>query len=298
MRRWRIVGRCGPWKDELDWLFAANCGPSVSSAQSGRSGAVAPRSSIRTINRRRTHGSVCNHLAEMTHPSPFNLELLQAVSDWQRGGDAKQKKKRGAALKAAAISLPDSFKSSAICYRQIALDKSAVWRVGTNLNLSETISAWTQSLEAAKSIKGGVPPVGYQGVIFRIEPTPDQIVVNLASLYEDKIFRSSLEEMKAQISGYWDGAGKYGATQVEVVLDVASLPLDSIHSWGGYSSPELQLAAMFFGHTPSQTELHLFRELMEKAGHRCGPYWLSTPDAVSRVAEKLKFHAERLSNSG
>ena len=230
--------------------------------------------------------------------SPFSNELLQAVSDWQRGGDAKQKKRRGAALKAAAIDLPDSFKSSETCYRQIALDKSAVWRVGAELKLAETISAWTQSLEAAKNIKGGVPPLGYQGVIFRIDPTPDQIVVNLAALYVDEIFCSRMEEMKSEINGYWEGAGKYGATQVEVVLEIASLPLDSIHSWGGYSSPEPQLAEMFFGHTPSQTELQTFHELMEKAGHRCGPYWLSTPDAVSRVAEKLKFHAERLSSSG
>lgn len=36
----------------------------------------------------------------------FSLELLQAVSDWQRGGDAKQNIRRGQTLKDACASLP------------------------------------------------------------------------------------------------------------------------------------------------------------------------------------------------
>lgn len=231
----------------------------------------------------------------MLQTNDFSIELLQAVSDWQRGGDAKQKQRRGVALKAATHSLPELFKSAGRCFRQIALNKSAVWRVGTELQLAETISAWTDSIEVAKNIKGGVPPVGYQGAIFCFVPTPDQVVINLAELYKNDAFRSRLEKSKSSITGYWDGAGKYGNTQCEVVLEVELLPLDSIHSWGAYSSPELQLAQMYYGHNPSQVELQDFRELMSKAGHSCGPYWLSTPDAVSRVAEKLKFHGERLS---
>ncbi|MDO8358109.1 MAG: hypothetical protein Q7U76_17160 [Nitrospirota bacterium] len=234
----------------------------------------------------------------MQHSSEFTIELLQAISDWQRGGDVTQKKRRGLALKSATRELPASFKSAGRCFRQIALDDSAVWRVGTQLQLSETISAWTDRIEIAKDIKGGVPPVGYQGVIFVFDPAPCQVIVNLAALYRDEGFRSYMNKNESSISGYWDGAGGYGDSQSEVVIEAEFLPLDSVHAWGGYAGPELQLAHMYYGHTPSEIELQNFRELMTKAGHSCGPYWLSTPEAVSRVAEKLKYHGERLSNGG
>lgn len=225
----------------------------------------------------------------------FGLELLQAVSDWQRGGDAVQKKMRGDALKAAANSLPEAFKSAGCCFRRIALNKSSVWAVGTNLKLSETISAWTEDIEIAKNIKKGVPLDGSQGVIFTLNPTPDQVIVNLAALYRDDAFCSSMEQSKSIITGYTHGAGKYSNSQNEVVLEVEFLPLESIHSWGGYSSSELELAERLYGHAPSEEELNVFRDSMDAVGRTCGPNWLSGPEAVSRVTEKLRHHGERLS---
>ena len=40
--------------------------------------------------------------------SGFFLSVLQAVSDWQRGGDAKQNKKRGQKLKEVCAPLPET----------------------------------------------------------------------------------------------------------------------------------------------------------------------------------------------
>src|ERR1700677_2875515 len=54
----------------------------------------------------------------------FTLQLLQAINDWQRGGDHKQKVKRGAKLKQFAAGLPEKFRTcSATCYRQEAHEK-------------------------------------------------------------------------------------------------------------------------------------------------------------------------------
>ena len=39
----------------------------------------------------------------------FTRELLQAVSDWQRGGDDRQKSRRGECLKALAENLDQHF---------------------------------------------------------------------------------------------------------------------------------------------------------------------------------------------
>ena len=228
----------------------------------------------------------------------FTVELLQAISDWQRGGDAKQKGKRGNALKEAAKDLPSKYKSiSANCYRQIALDNSSVWNIGTKYQLSEAISSWTTSLEVSKTFKGGVPPIGYQGAIFTITPSDHlEVIVNLHELFQCNEFKQFLESNKEEVTGFDKGTGRHGNSQKEVVISTEYLNLESLFAWGGYSSPETQLAEMYFGHQASDEELEIFRDLMNQAGYKCGAYWLTTPDAVKRVSEKLKTHGERLSN--
>lgn len=227
----------------------------------------------------------------------YKIELLQAVSDWQRGGDAKQKARRGKALREAAKDLPKMFRSiSANCYRQIALEQKSVWNIGTKYQLSETISAWTTSLEVSKQFKGGVPPIGYQGVIFKITPEDDlDVILNLHELFQCDEFNNFVELNKDQITGFHKGAGLYGNSQNEIVIATDFLSLESLFAWGGYTSPESELAKMYFDHEATDEELEIFRDLMDQAGHKCGAYWLTTNDAVERISEKLKFHSERLS---
>lgn len=226
----------------------------------------------------------------------FSIELLQAINEWQRGGDANQKKRRGAALKELSSSLPEKFRcTSESCFRQIALDKSAVWNIGAEYKISEALSSWTESIDVAKTFKGGVPPIGYQGVIFRISPSCDAVIVNLARLFSDPSFCTFLDENKNKVKDYDKGIGRYGGSQQEVVIEKDTLPLDSLYAWGGYTSPETELARMFFGEPPSSEQMEWFREIMVKAGRAPGPWWLSNPEAVARVSEKLKFHAARLS---
>ena len=227
----------------------------------------------------------------------FSLELLQAISDWQRGGDEKQKAKRGKALQEVCKTLPSQFKSiNSNCYRQIALDKSSVWNIGTQYQLGETISSWTTSLDVAKQFKGGVPPVGYQGVIFRIRPDESfEVIVNLNELFENNEFKKLVELNKNKIIGFHNGLGMYGNTQLEVVISTEFLSLDTLFAWGGFTSPETELANMYFGHEANDEEINILRDLMKRAGHSCSAYWLTTADAVQRVSERLKFHGERLS---
>jgi hypothetical protein len=57
----------------------------------------------------------------------FSLETLQAVSDWQRGGDKKQNSRRGIKLKEMCRSLSDKYRTCSLCcFRQIALPKGGV----------------------------------------------------------------------------------------------------------------------------------------------------------------------------
>jgi len=230
----------------------------------------------------------------------FSLTLLQAVSDWQRGGDAKQKKRRGQALKVACASLPIKYRSCAlICFRNIALPKGGVWDLIGEDRLDETISAWTPDITVAKVIKGGVPPdkQGLQGVILGIYPAPENIIVNLWALYTDPAFVAALDSHKAEIIGYHDGAGRFGNDQREVVLEIASVTQQDIYSLGGHSSPFEDLVEQaawdIHGRIPTSHERNALLLSAEEVRTEAGPHWLC-PDATQRVLERLKSPAKLL----
>jgi hypothetical protein len=232
--------------------------------------------------------------------SQFPLSLIQAISDWQRGGDANQNKKRGQKLKEECSSLSEKYRMCSLCvFRQVSLPKSGVWSLIGEDRLPEKISSWTLNLELAKAFKGGVPPEGqgYQGVILCVLPPPGSVIVNLCELYKDSDFTAALEEHKGSIIGFSDGAGRYGNEQSEVVLEVASVAQRDIYSLGGHSSPfdELvdEVAKLIHGRAATQEERVA---LMLKVGHvgsEAGPRWLNQ-EATQRVVTKVRPHTERL----
>ena len=226
----------------------------------------------------------------------FTRDLIQSISNWQRGGDEKLKQERGAVLKAEAEKLPKDFRQPATCFRKIALTGQYLMHMGTHYELSETISSWTKSVDVAKAFKRGVPPAGWQGVIFSITPDAESVVLDFTSLFANAEFRDAVEKQKSDIEAFEQGMGRYGNLQQELILEIKKLPLKALVAWGGYTSSESQLAEMYFGGKPTEEQLTEFRELMKRAGHQTGAYWMFTPEAVERISDKLKRHAGRLSS--
>lgn len=170
----------------------------------------------------------------------FSVQLLQAICDWQSGGDESQVKRRGKVLKSACASLPAAFRTCDVtCYRQIALAKGGVWRLIAENHLPEKISSWTCDITVAQSFKGGAPPQGqgFQGAIFYLRPHPGSVVVNLWNLYQNSAFNAAIESNKSQITGFHNGIGRYGNTQKEIVLEIDVVSEENVLSLGGYSSP-------------------------------------------------------------
>lgn len=221
-------------------------------------------------------------------PLMFTLEFLQAVSDWQRGGLPAQKAKRGARLKAEALKLPEHFRSPSLCvFRQISLEKTPLYQLMDQLALPEAISSWTKVPSIAKEFKGGVPPEGWQGVIFSIPPSRGSIVVDLDKLYRDENFQQTLEANKSAITGYANGAGLYAGKQREVVLEIDAVSLDDIYALGGYSSDLDTLGRMWLGRAPSDEEKAFMVRTLAEAGQAVGGYWLEAP-GKDRVIKKVQ----------
>jgi hypothetical protein len=224
----------------------------------------------------------------------FALDVVQAINDWQRGGDHKRKVRRGAALKAVCGSLPQAFRTCNVaCYRQEAHEKDRVWQVLADNALPETIAAWTTDLGVAKQLKGGVPPEGLQGVIFTLRPPVESIFVNLEAVYADPGFREACERYRDKVLGYGDGIGKYGSAQREIVLEISTLDQAKIFSYGGRSSSRDDVAELFFGRHPSSEDLAVFDELCARAGISVGDWWLSGP-GTRAVLRRMQPHIDRL----
>lgn len=231
--------------------------------------------------------------------TPFTLELLQAVSDWQRGGDPKQNARRGQRLKTLCADLPDEYRSSpSACFRQIALTKPSVWDLIAEDFLPEKVSSWTFDAEVAKSFKRGVPPPGdWQGVILSIKAPPNGVIVNLWQLYRNPQFLDALDRHKASIDGYAEGAGRYRDSQYEIVLEVESVTQADIYSLGGYSSRFddllLQAALTIYERPPTPAEAAHLEWKCEQLRDTAGPRWLAR-DATERVLRRTKPAAAHL----
>jgi hypothetical protein len=228
--------------------------------------------------------------------SVFGQEVVQAINDWQRGGDHDQKVRRGARLKEVCSDLPPEFRSCDVpCFRQEAHEKARVWQLLADERLPETIAAWTTDINTAKQFKGGVPPEGLQGVIFGITPQSSSVVVNLNAVYRDPGFRKACEQLRRQLTGFDSGIGKYGPSQNEVVLEIANLTPEHVLHYGGFSSSREEIAEMLFNRQPTEEDLEVLDRLCAKAGTKQGAWWLSASGSRA-VLDRMKPRIEKLRN--
>lgn len=227
----------------------------------------------------------------MTEHPVFTLPLLQAVNDWQRGGDHTQKIRRGNALKAACLSLPAQYRQPpALCYRQESHKEDRTWQLLIDNELPETIAAWSLSLDVVQTFKGGIPPPDQRGIIFQIAPEPHQVIANIAALYADAVFLESAQARKSEITGYYSGIGDYGNGQQEVVLELGSLDRATIHLYGGFAGTLDQLITEFNvqeGRPPDALELALIQSFVGQ------PRWLSPEGTFAAVSRTLGHAAAR-----
>ena len=223
----------------------------------------------------------------------FTLEFLQAINDWQIGSHKKSEK--GATLERLTEFLPAQFRSCPlVCFRQLALEKGALWQLADELALPETVSAWTTSLKVAREIKGGVPAnQEYQGVIFAIPPPAGSVVLNLQRLYRCPDFRNAIKVHTPSISRFGDGIGRYGDSQSEVVIKVSRIAFSDLCELGGFSSGRAELSRMYFDHEPSNAEMKEFDRLLSLAKIELGAEWIGG-DSKERVLSRVRSRMPNL----
>ncbi len=221
----------------------------------------------------------------------FTLEAVQAINDWQSGGDHSQKVRRGLRLKEVCAELPEAFRKCDVpCFRQEAHEKERVWALLAEGCLSETIASWTTELCIAQQFKGGVPPEGLQGVIFKLTPPQESIVVNLVKVYSEPSFLEACERHRHQVTGFQNGIGKYGSSQHEVVVEIGNLSPEHVLQFGGFSGSREQIAELHLMRQPTAEDLEEFDRLCAINGTNLGPWWLAesgTRAVLQRMEPKI-----------
>lgn len=222
----------------------------------------------------------------------FTLKLLQAINDWQNEGIGINKSIIAERIKANAENLHKKFSTlNAKCYRRVDLVGKYTLEIGLNMKLPETTSSWTFQKSVAQNFMGGVPQVGYQGVIFELNPSDDnfEVIINLDELYNDPEFVNACEENKDKITNYNEGIGRYGNCENEIILEVKQLHLNQLWAYGGFSAPRAVLARMYFGHDANPSELAMFDALVKQANITIGGNWVTGTEKDRLV----QFHIDK-----
>ncbi|HBJ3994695.1 TPA: hypothetical protein LCM76_002597 [Acinetobacter baumannii] len=223
----------------------------------------------------------------------YNLELLQAISNWQAGSNEK----KGNKLKELCVNLPEKFRllpPNLVLFRQISLDNVGLSRFLREKKLPEKISSWTTDYIFAEKFKGGVPSElgDFKATIFKTTPLNNQVIVSLSELYKCSDFCNAMKLNKNKIDRYHDGAGKYWDTQSEVIMATEYLDHSNIYSMGGYSGTPEQIAEQASREKNIPISLTI-DDIKELSRDYIGPWWLSPEGTRRAVARTLEIARNR-----
>ena len=118
------------------------------------------------------------------------------------------------------------------------------------------------------------------------------VIANLDRLYRDIGFRKALETYGPKVEYFHNGAGKYGASQKEVVLELGTLSSTHVFSYGGFSGSLEDLESSFFlehGRRANKQEKAQIFDLVGK------PWWLSEEATWKMLARAVANFEKKIS---
>lgn len=230
-------------------------------------------------------------------PKPYSQELIDAIASWQNGWreDSIKKSKLANQLTEQAQTLPDAAKVvTDRCYRVLLLDKSTISALFFDGHLTESVSSWTTNRSLAAHFKSHLEN-DQVGVVFSHAPAPEEVVVNIASMWQDPFFVECLNSYRQGGVTFHEALYHFGPeqnNQSEVVLNVEKLKLSEISGFSGRSSFEgiCALAGM-----TSEDERDEIWNLCLESDHQpdADVFWL-TEEGTWRVIDRLTDRLEKL----
>lgn len=158
----------------------------------------------------------------MVNEEIFTREFLIALSKWQKGWYENQDTRRVLAdeLVKQCKDLPIKFKTSnGPCYRKRFLIEGEISPILADDKFFEGIASWSTNIEYAKGFKGWIKKSNTKFImVFKHEPSPKEIVVNIVSLWEDEQFKLAVEKFYLENKEDAEALIHFRDTQHEIVL--------------------------------------------------------------------------------
>lgn len=151
----------------------------------------------------------------------FTRDILNSISNWQRGWLENQEKRREIAdeLVRQCEKLPVKFREvDKPVYRKRFILDGEIIPILIDDEFFEGIAAWTTESDYAKGFKGIVRPSTKFVMLFKHHPLPEEIVVNIVALWNDEYFRQAVEKFKAEDEGAAKPLLNFSDKQSEVIL--------------------------------------------------------------------------------
>ena len=176
----------------------------------------------------------------------FSLALIKAVNAWQAGSLDKRKKAKKLKEVIKEANLDQHFVGcDDPCFRRSVLSGGAVKELLFEFQISEETSAWTTRQSVAALFKDGPPDPPLPGVIFKHSPQSEEVLLNLARLYDHPEFMKSVEHWEGKGLDFGKGIRRYLSSQFEVIMNVNKVLHDEIFAFGsnagiGIAAGEMQ----------------------------------------------------------
>lgn len=237
----------------------------------------------------------------------YTEEFIQIINDWQAFGLRERKIELYNKLKSFDIS-PKLRICNQYCYRitdfRVKIPTLSMMSAGISEQIHIGVSSWTLEKQIAKDFykkHSPLTPSEGQNYIIKIYPEPQQIVINLNSLYNDKNFLEKCEQYKSRIQNYEKGIGYWKNNQKEVILDIDTVSVDDICAFWGYSSTPEEFYKKYGNIINSiiQTVEENRREsfanrVYEFLNQQLGAFWLEDEESVKNKITFLKSEAKKL----
>jgi hypothetical protein len=115
--------------------------------------------------------------------------------------------------------LPANFKTlDGSCYRKRFIREGEVVPILIDNDFFEGIASWTTKKDYAKKFKGIITPDTKFVMLFKHEPQPNEIVVNIISLWKDAEFKEAAEKFKKDNAEASEALFNFKDSQSEIIL--------------------------------------------------------------------------------
>lgn len=151
----------------------------------------------------------------------FSDDLLKSLNNWQNGWKEDQAIKDNLAndLLKQCKDLPSKYKTvNGPCFRKRFLHKGELIPIIMADYKDEGVVSWTTDERYAERFKGLLKEDAVTGAIFKINPEPEAVIVNIINLWADPSFVSAVEDYSKREPANTKALIHFKADQSEVVL--------------------------------------------------------------------------------